>query len=188
MSQISRQICGRPKDELYPQQLLACTYACWKKNNCTTVFQGHLNIVVQGLSLVGKSLQEHFWRGVHPAVIHSHAWSRLLQLTLPIASDLGEEGGNDLYYNKYAYCMKGSSNLYEYLLKQEALMRCQCVLTIFHAAPGSEMCCHPRGPLGSLIETQARPIQCTGQPSHWWAALPSQPPSLASFSAQRQGL
>lgn len=31
-----------------------------KKNNRTTVFQGHLNMVVKGLGLVGKSLQEHF--------------------------------------------------------------------------------------------------------------------------------
>ena len=130
---------------------------------------------------------------MHPAAIHSHDWSRLLQLTLPIASDLGEEGGNDLYY-KYAYCVKGSSNLYEYLLKQEALMRCQCVLTAFHAAPDSEMCCHPCGPLRvietqarPLIETQASPIQCTGQPSHWWAVLPSQVPVLPHSQLRGKG-
>ena len=82
--------------------------------------------------------------------------------------------------------MKGSSNLYEYLLKQEALMRCQCVLTALHAAPDSEMCCHPCGPL-RVIGTQASPIQCTGQPSHWWAVLPSQPPVLPHSQLRGKG-
>lgn len=77
--------------------------------------------------------------------------------------------------------------MYEYLLKQEALMRCQCVLAVYHAAPDSEMCCHHRGPLGSLMETQARPIQCTGQLSQWGAILPSQPPTSPHSQLRGKG-
>ena len=66
-------------------------------------------------------------------------------------------------------------------------MRCQCVLTVYHAAPDSEMCCRPHGPLGSLMETPARPIQCTGQCFYWWAVLPSQPPILPHSQLRGKG-
>ena len=66
-------------------------------------------------------------------------------------------------------------------------MRCHCVLTVYHAAPDSEMCCHPRGPWGSLMETQARPIQCTGQCFYWWAVLPSQPPIFPHSQLRGKG-
>ena len=84
--------------------------------------------------------------------------------------------------------MKGSSNVYEYLLKQGALMKCRGVLAVFHAASDSGMCYHSRWPLGSLVETLARPIRESkgtqgSVPAGGRSCHPT--PMLASFSAQR---